>query len=155
MAKPSFVYVIYINASPERIWSGLIDPEFTRTYWWHENVSDWQVGSRWEHKRVGPEAKTDIVGEVLESDRPRRLVLSWVPPEHEGNAAKTSRVAFDLEPLDWPGGPWVQLKVSHTDLEDDAMRESVGFGWPATMSVMKTLVEVAEKAQKAEKAKTA
>jgi uncharacterized protein YndB with AHSA1/START domain len=145
MPKTSFVYVIYINAPPERIWSALLEPEFTRKYWWHENVSDWKAGSRWEHRQVGPEGKVDIVGEVLESDHPRRLVLSWVQPEHEGNAAKTSRVTFDLAALDWPGGPWVQLKVSHTDLEDDAMRESVSFGWPATMSVMKTLVEVAAK----------
>lgn len=155
MPKPSFVYVIYINASPERIWSGLLEPEFTRIYWWHENVSDWEPGSRWEHRRVGPDPKVDIVGEVLESDRPRRLVLSWVRPEHEGEASKTSRLAFELEELDWPGGPWVQLKVSHTELEDDGMRESVSFGWPATLSVMKTLVEKAEREAKQESGRKA
>lgn len=142
--KPSFVYVTYINASPERIWAGLTEPEFTRIYWWHDNVSDWKTGSKWEHRQVGPDAKVDIVGEVLESDHPRKLVLSWAKPEQAGNPAKTSRLAFDLEPLDWPGGPWVKLTVSHTEL-DEEMHAGVSFGWPATMSVMKTLVEKAER----------
>jgi uncharacterized protein YndB with AHSA1/START domain len=145
MAKPSFVYVIYINASPEQIWAGLTEPEFTRKYWLHENVSDWKPGSSWEHRRVGDDAKVDIVGEVVESDYPRRLVLTWAQPEHEGDAAKTSRVAFDLEEIDWPRGPWVSLTLSHTEM-DDEMAGSVAFGWPATMSVMKTLVEAARKA---------
>lgn len=140
MAKPSFVYVTYINGTRERIWEYLTTPEFTRKYWMHDNVSDWKVGSRWEHRRTGDAGKLDIVGEVLESDHPTRLALSWVQPEHEGNAAKTSRVVFELEEVDWPGGPWVRLQLSHTEM-DQEMADSVSFGWPALLSVMKTFLE--------------
>lgn len=142
MTRPQFVYVIYIQAAPEKVWRGLVDPEMTRRYWMHENVSDWKPGSPWTHQRTDPSGTVDIVGEVIESDPPRRLLLTWAQPKDAGNAARTSRVAFDIEPVDWPGGPWVQLRVSHTDLEPDSeMFHSVSFGWPALMSGLKTLLE--------------
>lgn len=151
MSKPSFVYTSYINADAESVWRGIMDPAFTRRYWFHDNVSDWQVGSRWEHVQAAPPegvaapwpvkpGQVDIVGEVVEIERPRRLVLTWAQPKHEGDPARTSRVEFDLEALDWPGGPWTKLTLSHTEM-DDEMAASVSFGWPALLSVMKTLVE--------------
>lgn len=33
MSKPSFVYVIYIQTTPETLWSALLDPEMTKEYW--------------------------------------------------------------------------------------------------------------------------
>ena len=53
--KPSFVYVTYIEASPEKVWHALTDADVTAQYWGHSNVSDWQVGSRLvapAHRRV-------------------------------------------------------------------------------------------------------
>lgn len=145
MTKPQFVYVIYIKAAPDAIWKGLIDPEMTRKYWMHDNISDWKAGSPWTHKRTDPAGTVDIVGKVVESDRPRRLVLTWAQPADAGNAEKTSRVSFDLAPEDWPGGPWTRVTVSHTDLEPDSeMLESVSYGWPGLMSGLKTLLERGE-----------
>jgi uncharacterized protein YndB with AHSA1/START domain len=40
MSKSSFVYVTYIRTTPEKLWQALIDPEFTRKYWfeaWQES----------------------------------------------------------------------------------------------------------------------
>ena len=46
MNRPSFVYVIYIESTPEKVWNALIDPEMTRDYWvGRRNRSDWQPGS--------------------------------------------------------------------------------------------------------------
>ncbi|HEY9525065.1 MAG TPA: SRPBCC domain-containing protein, partial [Thermopolyspora sp.] len=47
-----FVYVIYIEATPERVWQALTDVELTAQYWGHNNVSEWTAGSRWEHQRT-------------------------------------------------------------------------------------------------------
>jgi uncharacterized protein YndB with AHSA1/START domain len=140
--KPQFVYVIYIRATREQIWKGLTDPAFTRQYWMHDNVSDWAPGSSWQHKSTDAAGTVDIVGEVVESNPPKRLVLTWVPPKDAGRPEKTSRVTFDLEPQDWPGGPWVQLRVTHSDLEPDSeMLKSISWGWPALLSGLKTLLE--------------
>jgi uncharacterized protein YndB with AHSA1/START domain len=50
MDKPQFVYVTYIATTPEKLWNALIDPEMTRKYWQHENLSEWKPGSKWEHR---------------------------------------------------------------------------------------------------------
>ena len=142
MTKPQFVYVIYIRATADDVWSGLLDPEWTRKYWMHDNISDWKPGSPWTHKRTDPAGTVDIVGQVIESDRPRKLVLTWAQPADAGNPAKTSRVSFELAPEEWPGGPWVRLTVAHTELEPDSdMFRSVSYGWPGLMSGMKTMLE--------------
>ena len=49
---PTYVYVTYIRASAEQVWQALTDADLTARYWGHANVSDWQPGSTWEHRRV-------------------------------------------------------------------------------------------------------
>src|SRR5687768_2748161 len=108
-AAPDFVYTVYIAAGQERVWNALIDPEFTRAYWEHDNVSDWKLGSRWEHVRSDGSGKVDIVGRVIEIDPPRRLVVSWAFAS-DGNAeAKHSRVTYETKAL----GPDTRLTVTH------------------------------------------
>ena len=53
MSKPEFVYVIYIQSTPEKIWQALIDPEMTKEFWGrHQNRSDWKPGSEWRHREL-------------------------------------------------------------------------------------------------------
>src|SRR6185369_4320982 len=81
--KPQFVYVTYISTTPEKVWNALMDGEMTKQYWGlHRNVSDWKVGSAWSHQDHETGA-VHVTGEVLESDPPRRLVLSWGHPDEE------------------------------------------------------------------------
>jgi uncharacterized protein YndB with AHSA1/START domain len=48
MNRPSFIYVTYINSTPEKVWQALTDDALTRHYWVkHRNASDWKVGSEW------------------------------------------------------------------------------------------------------------
>lgn len=49
-------------------------------------------------------------------------------------------MTFEITPQDWPHGPWVQLLVEHSEM-DDEMYESVSFGWPGVCSGLKTLLE--------------
>ncbi len=139
MNKPEFVYVTYIASSPEKVWNALIDPEMTKQYWECENVSDWQPGSRWEHHRSDEKATILMVGEVLESDPPRRLVLTWGEPAEEAREASRSRVTFDIEPV----RDIVRLTVTHDRLEPGSeMEESIKVGWPQVLSSLKSLLEV-------------
>ena len=143
MSQSSFTYVIYIHATAEEVWNGLVDPDVTRRYWFHENISDWEPGSEWLHRRTDSEGTLDIVGQVYESDPPYRLVLSWAPPEATEQPIRISRVSFDLsEQDDWPYGPWVGLRVLDSELEPDSeMLRSITFGWPAVFSGLKTAIE--------------
>lgn len=139
MDKPQFVYVSYIQSTPERVWNALMDPEMTKQYWFnHHNKSDWKVGSRWEHQSYDDPSVVHIVGKVVETDPPRRLVVTWARPADEGNEARTSRVTYEIEPLEES----VKLTVTHDEFGDDVeMRESVSFGWPVVISGLKTLLE--------------
>ena len=71
----TFVYVTYIRSTPQKVWDALLKPEFTRQYFFGVTMdSDWKVGSPW--KMTHPDGTVSDAGEVLESDPPKRLVLS-------------------------------------------------------------------------------
>src|SRR5512140_3667606 len=76
MPRATFVYVTYIAAPPEHVWRVLLDGEFTRQYWGHENVSDWKPGSRWEHRRHDAEGIVALVGMHRKISRGWPRVLS-------------------------------------------------------------------------------
>ncbi len=135
---PAFVYTIYIAASAETVWNGLIDLEVTRHYWSHHNRSDWKPGSRWEHVRTDGSGKVDIVGKVVEIDPPRRLVTTWASPADENDPEKVSRVVYELA----PAGPDTKLTVTHSELETGSgMLAGITAGWPAVLSNLKTRLE--------------
>jgi uncharacterized protein YndB with AHSA1/START domain len=146
MTKPDFVYVSYIATTPEKLWRALIDTELMREYWVgpdggcaRVNVSDWKPGSRWEHQRLDEARTVDIVGKVVESTPPRRLVYTWARPKDEEDESRHSRVTFDIEPH---GDGLVRLTVTHQDLErDPQMLAGVSGGWPKVLSNLKTLLE--------------
>ena len=134
--RPTFVYVTYIESSPEQVWAALTDPELTARYWGHSNVSDWQAGSTWEHRRVDGSGIADVVGTVLESTPPRRLTMTFDAPG-ETPAGGPSTVTFDIEPYH----EIVRLTVTHVNLPDDEALTAVAAGWPAVCANLKSLLE--------------
>ncbi len=136
MPKTTFVYVTYIAARPEAVWKALLDGEFTRQYWGHDNVSDWRPGSPWEHRRADASRTVDILGEVLEAEPPKRLVMTWGEPRDKGRRERHSRVAFEIEAV----ADMVRLTVTHDDLEPE-MGRKIAEGWPRVLSSLKTLLE--------------
>lgn len=133
---PIYVYVTYINASPEKVWQALTDADLTAQYWGHANVSDWQPGSTWEHRQLADAAVVDIVGEVREVDPPRRLVITFEDP-HETSGREPSQVTFLIE----PHVGLVRLTVTHENLPDQEMLDGISQGWPAVLANLKTLLE--------------
>jgi uncharacterized protein YndB with AHSA1/START domain len=134
--KPTFVYVTYIHSTPERVWDAVTDEALTADYWGHSNVSDWQVGSSWEHQRTDGSSIADVVGTVLESDPPRRLVITFEEPNAEP-ADEPSRVTFDIE----PHRDIVRLTVTHENLADQEQYGAASAGWPAVLANLKSLLE--------------
>lgn len=134
--KPTFVYVTYIESTPERVWDALTDADLTAEYWGHSNVSDWQVGSVWEHQRTDGTGTADVVGTVVESIAPTRLVTTWAAPG-EDPPDGPSRVTFEIEPY----GEIVRLTVTHENLADETEREASAAGWAAVLSNLKSLIE--------------
>lgn len=147
MTKPDYVYVTYIATTPEAVWRALVDTDVTSRYWadptgddpGHVNVSDWRPGSQWEHRRLDAARTVDIVGKVVESTPPHRLVLTWARPGDTEDDSKHARVTFDVEPH---GDGLIRLTVTHEDLErDPEMLAGISNGWPKILSNLKTLLE--------------
>jgi uncharacterized protein YndB with AHSA1/START domain len=139
MERPQFVYVMYISTSPEKLWNALLDPKMTRQYWQHENLSDWKPGSKWEHRACDEKGTLRLVGEVIESSPPRRLVLTWASPTDAAREEQHSRVTFEIEPI----GDVVRLTVTHDHFEPGSeMLQAIMKGWPKVLSSLKSLLEV-------------
>jgi len=134
--RPSFVYVTYIESSPQRVWEALTDPGMTAEYWGHSNVSDWQVGSPWEHRRTDGSGIADVTGTVLESVAPRRLTMTFDAPGGTPPSGP-STVTFDIEPYH----EIVRLTVTHENLPDDEAFEAASAGWPSVCANLKSLLE--------------
>ena len=134
--KPRFVYVTYIQSTPERVWHALTDAELTAEYWGHSNVSDWQAGSPWEHRRLDGSGVADVVGTVLEATPPTRLVITFDAPGAQPTGGP-STVTFEIEPYQ----EIVRLTVTHENLADEDALHGASIGWPAVLANLKSLLE--------------
>ena len=134
----SFVYVTYIRSTPEKVFEAITKPEIARRYWGHENVSDWQSGSQWEHIRDNDQRTVELVGKVVEVSPPTRLVITWANASQADDPAAYSRVTFEMEDYE----TMVRLTVTHDDLEaGSGMAKGVTQGWPAVLSSLKSFLE--------------
>ena len=137
MSKPEFVYVTYIETTPEKLWEALTSSEFSRRYWFGTELrSDWKVGSPFALVMNGITTDT---GEILAADRPRRLSYSF---RHEVNDEMRNegptKVVFNIE----PHGKFVKLTLTHEGFaEASKLLDGISKGWPAIMSSLKSLLE--------------
>ena len=141
--KPKFVYVTLINTTPEKLWTALTDPAFTRQYWCGiKVVSDWKAGSKWTFHLDGE--LTDE-GTVLKSEPPRLLSYSFHHLGEESKHERPSRVTYEIEPIgEKPGldGTGVKLTVTHDEFpQESTVLPKVSNGWPMILSGLKTLME--------------
>jgi uncharacterized protein YndB with AHSA1/START domain len=137
MSKPEFVYITYIETTPEKLWEALTSGEFTKRYWWGTSVvSDWKVGSPF---KLVMNSQTTDDGEVLEVDPPRRLCYTFRNlMDERAKREKPSRVTFVLE----PHGKLVKLTLTHEGFAaDSVMLDGISKGWPAILSSLKSMLE--------------
>ena len=138
----SFVYVTYIRTTPEKVFEAITRPELARRYWGHENVSEWTPGARWEHIRANEDRAVEIVGKVVETAPPHRLVMTWTAASKDGDPDEESRVTFEIEEAD---GGMVKLIVTHDQLQPGSgMEKGIGKGWPLVLSSMKSFLETGQ-----------
>jgi uncharacterized protein YndB with AHSA1/START domain/DNA-binding transcriptional ArsR family regulator len=134
---PTYVYVTYIHASAQQVWRALTDADLTAQYWGHANVSDWQEGSAWEHRRTDGSGAVDVVGRVIASEPPTRLVLTFEDSPDAEPQREPSVVTFLIEPHQ----DIVRLTVTHENLPNMEMLGGVSDGWPAVLANLKSLLE--------------
>lgn len=137
----AFVYVTFIRTTPERLWTALTSPDFMKKYWFGVHFeTDWKAGSSWQ--MVYPDGRVTDSGEIVEIDRPKRLVLKWrneFRPELKSEGY--SRCTIEIEPI----AGVVKLTITHAiDRTPSKFIEAVSGGWPRILSNLKSLLETGE-----------
>ena len=138
MAKSTFVYVIYIRTTPEKLWSALTDVKAMKLYWFGCHCeSQWRAGSSW--KMMYPDGRIADAGEIVAAEPPRRLVIRW---QHQNKpelkAEGESHCTMELE----PSGSAVKLSITHTiERQPSNFIVAVSGGWPKVISNLKSLLE--------------
>lgn len=148
MSKPSFVYVTYVRSTPEKVWAALTDPRTVSKYWFNMTVEcDFKRGSPWTLRFA--DGRTADIGEILEADAPRRLVIRWRNEfKPELKAEGYSRCSMDIEMAEYYpdfGGKAVKLTIRH-ELEGEGTKfiEAMSGGWPKVLSNLKSLLETGD-----------
>ena len=137
MSKPEFVYITYIETTPEKLFQALTDSAFTKRYWFGTELrTDWKIGSPVE---VVMDGQITDTGKILEFDPPKRISYSF---HHEANEIlrreKPSRATFVLEPY----GTLTKLTLIHDEFaEGSLMLGAIAKGWPAILAGLKSLLE--------------
>ncbi|MDR3529482.1 MAG: SRPBCC family protein [Rhodopila sp.] len=137
-SESRFVYVTYIQTTPEKLWEALTTSEFMKQYWFGMHCeSQWTAGSSW--KLVSSGGQILDAGAIVEADPPRRLAIRW---QHQNKpelkAEGESLCVMELEPV----GKAVKLSITHTiGHEPSKLIEAVSGGWPKILSNLKSLLE--------------
>jgi uncharacterized protein YndB with AHSA1/START domain len=114
---------LLIDASPETVWEFLVDPE---------KIARWKGVTATFDPTPGGRHRTEVlpthvsVGEVLEIDPPRRLVLTWGwENDNFSVPAGSTTIEYELT----PEGDGTRLHFTHRDLPGKEAAESHGLGW--------------------------
>lgn len=154
MNGDSFVYKIYIDTTPKKLWRALVDPAKTKKWWNVSFVTDWKPDSVMDVQQSGITIMDDEQV-VLESAPHSRLSYTWhtFSPEWakvHGIAAETratfasesrSKVLFEIDRVDGV----TRLTVTHDGFDaNSAVLAAVREGWPPILSSLKTYLETGE-----------
>jgi len=133
------VYELFIHTTPQKLWKALTEAEITKKYFFGEAIhSDWKRGAEWHS--TGPSGSRDVEGTVLESDPPRRLVLTWHILYDAALSDEVSRVTYLIEKK----GEVCKRTATHELSDAPKTAPHVREGWALVLSGLKTLLETGE-----------
>lgn len=131
--RPDNVAVIFIAASPDRVWKAPTDPTDQATYFGGKTESG-QQGERWI--RHASDKWPALTGVVVAREPPHRLLLTWSAE----NNPPPDRVEFRVEPTAH-GTTRVTINEYHARNWGSDYGQAAAQGWAALLSGLKTLVE--------------
>jgi uncharacterized protein YndB with AHSA1/START domain len=138
---PSLTYVRRIRASPEKVWNAFVDPREI-LHWWGPDEgptlhaeTDVCVGGAFKVAfRTRDGQRFENVGEYLEVDPPRRLVMAWwfsATPQLRSVVTVSIRATDD----------GAELTVQHDGFTDDGLPVSHAEGWAGALGKLAARVE--------------
>jgi uncharacterized protein YndB with AHSA1/START domain len=142
MANTRHVYRIYVKAPIERVWSALVEPDFTRRYF-HGTAFDTTPVAGQPYRTSMVDGSPAVDGQIEEIEPPHRLVMTWHTLYDAAMAEEPpSRVEWSLTVA---GDNLTQVDLTHGDLFRSPLTwAQVKDGWVWILDGMKTLLETGE-----------
>jgi uncharacterized protein YndB with AHSA1/START domain len=137
--KPKTVYVTYIDAPLDKVWQALVDPAFTKQYFFGFAI-DIAPRKGGTFRLLAPDGSTQVNGEVVEWSPPHRLCVTWrVAGMKDFGELPECLVSYDVA----QAGGSVQLTMteSHSWEVPEAILKGGQSGWPKILSSLKSLLE--------------
>jgi uncharacterized protein YndB with AHSA1/START domain len=137
--RPDTVYIIYIAATPEKVWQALTTAEFSRQYFFGFAVEmDSSVGGSFIVR--ASDGSTHIHGEVLACDRPRKLSVTW-NVNWPGLVEKLGQTVVTYEIAEAGDAVRLTMTESHERVLPEDILSGGRAGWPAILSSLKSVLE--------------
>jgi uncharacterized protein YndB with AHSA1/START domain len=135
-------YRIYVKAPIDRVWSAVVDPEFTRQYF-HGTAFDSPPRQGEPFRTSMRDGQPAIDGTIEVLEPPHRMVMTWhVLYDAAMEAEPPSRVEWTLSEA---GEGLTQVDLVHGDLARSPLTwENVRLGWVWVLDGLKTLIETGE-----------
>jgi uncharacterized protein YndB with AHSA1/START domain len=140
---PSLKHVRSIRAAPEKVFEAFVDPREILHWWGPDDgptlsaETDVRVGGRFRVVfRTMDGELHESMGEYLEIEAPRRLVMAWwwATTPH-----RRSLVTVSIDPID----EGARLTLLHEGFADTEARDSHEVGWAGTLDKLAKRVESA------------
>jgi uncharacterized protein YndB with AHSA1/START domain len=135
-----------IAARPDIVFDALTTTEGMTSWWGPDEgpllsaTADVKVGGRFQVRfRMLDGSEHECIGEFLEIDKPRRIVMSWqwIFGSDPGERERVSRLEFHLRAID----TGTELTLVHTELRDEETAHSHRGGWEGALDkLMRRLV---------------
>lgn len=136
MSEGKLVYELFIRTTPEQLWRGITDPEFTRQYF-HGSAITTPLKKGGPYRSETADGTLLVDGKFLEYDPPRKLVHTWRVHWDPELSHELSTVTYEIEQK----GENCKLMVTHEVQDAPLTAKVVQGGWPAILSSLKTLLE--------------
>jgi uncharacterized protein YndB with AHSA1/START domain len=137
--KPRTVYVIYIAATPEKVWQALTEPAFSRQYFFGFAVDvEPKTGGAFFLRY--PDGRVHVSGKVVAWEPPHRFACTLLVEGMKDFAQLPEcLVTYDIE----QAGDSVRLTMSEGHSWDvpEAILSGGRAGWPAILSSLKSVLE--------------
>jgi DNA-binding transcriptional ArsR family regulator/uncharacterized protein YndB with AHSA1/START domain len=145
MNRAAHVYQIFIAATPDQVWTAIIDSEWTRRYFHSTAFVEPPVAGRPYRKVVLPDGRPASDGMIEEMTPPvdgqvGRFVHTWhVLYDEEMSAEPAGRVEWQVQAA---GEGLTRVRLVHSGLEQSPLTwENVKDGWVWVLDGLKTVLE--------------
>lgn len=132
--------IITINASPDKVWRALTDPEMIKQYLFGtEASSDWKKGSSLTYRGEWNGKPYEDKGTIIDMQPGKLLHTTYYSPMSgkEDKPENYNNVIYTLD----ASGDGTTLTLTQDNIKDEAELEHMNKNWSMVLDAMKRLLE--------------